>query len=195
MKIIFDWIKENKIISGIFFVIGQVITALIISKVTELNLTNAIKFIWGSIFNFFKTILDFNVPVWVIIIVIFLLYVIDKIITKRQESKNDSSWYANYTEDTYKGVLYTWYYHKTYDGKIDFVDYFKPICIYCRGDLTTKREHNDVYYPFNHLYCPNCNKILETPSQEDFEDAKIFVRNKLKKKFEQKLEENKSNKK
>ena len=35
-----------------------------------------------------------------------------------------------------------------------------------------------------HLYCTNCDKVLETPSSEDIEQAKVFVINNLKKKLE-----------
>lgn len=45
------------------------------------------------------------------------------------------------------------------------------------------------------LYCPNCDKVLETPSSEDIEQAELFVRNNLKKRLENKIEKDKLNSK
>ena len=187
MKRIITWIKENKIISTIIAgVTVELIATAIIIEINKLDLIKSTKIIWSAIFRFFSAILNFNIPVWIILIVIIILYIVLRIIIRIKEYQNsDESWYKDYTEENYRGVLYNWSYYKTFEGKIDLSN-FTPICIYCRGNLTTTNHYGNSHYMTQRLYCPNCDKVLETPSSEDINQAQVFVRNNLKKRLEEK---------
>lgn len=185
MKRIIKWIKENKLISTIITgVIIELISTGLISITNKIDFIKSTKMLWNAIYNFFKTILNFGIPVWFILMTVFVLYIILKKIVKIKENKKvDNSWYESYTTDSYKGVLYNWYYYKNDEGKID-IEKFGPICKYCKGNLTTIEARNG----YDNLYCPNCDKVLKTPLEEEFEQAEVFVRNNLKKKLEHIME-------
>lgn len=192
MKRIINWMKENKIISTIIVGVAvELIATAIISGINKVDLIKSTELLWNVIFKFFSTILNFNIPVWMILIAIFLLYILLRIIIKIKENENfDNKWYENYTADNYKGVLYNWYYYKNFEGQLD-LNNFRPICTYCRGNLTTTNNYRNSHYMTPHLYCPNCDKVLETPSREDINQAELFVRDNLKKRLEEKIEKNK----
>lgn len=191
MKRIINWMKENKIISTIIVGVAvELIATAIIGGINKVDLIKSTELLWNVIFKFFSTILNFNIPVWIILIAIFLLYILLRIIIKIKENENfDNEWYESYTTDSYKGVLYNWDYYKNFEGKID-LNNFRPICIYCKGNLTTTKEHGNSHYMTPHLYCPNCDEVLKTPSSEDINQAELFVRNNLKKRLEEKIEKN-----
>lgn len=192
MKRIINLMKENKIISTIIVGVAvELIATAIISGINKVDLIKSTELLWNVIFKFFSTILNFNIPVWMILIAIFLLYILLRIIIKIKENENfDNEWYENYTTDNYKGVLYNWYYYKNFEGQLD-LNNFRPICTYCRGNLTITNNYRNSHYMTPHLYCPNCDKVLETPSREDINQAELFVRNNLKKRLEEKIEKNK----
>lgn len=191
MKRIINWMKENKIISTIIVGVAvELIATAIISGINKVDLIKSTELLWNIIFKFFSTILNFNIPVWIILIVIFLLYILLRIIIKIKENENfHNEWYESYTTDSYKGVLYNWDYYKNFEGQLDLSN-FRPICTYCRGNLTTTNNYRNSHYMIPHLYCPNCDKVLETPSREDINQAELFVRNNLKKRLEEKIEKN-----
>lgn len=184
MKII-NWIKENKIITAIITgVLVEVIPSSIISRVNTLDFINATKIFWNEIIDFLYKILNFKVPVWAIILVLILFYIILLVIIKIEERKeNNRVWYENYTEDNYRGVLYNWNYYKNFQESIDLKD-FRPVCNCCKGNLTFINKHKSTYYSTPQFYCPNCDLVLKTPSSEEYEQAELFVRNNLKKKYE-----------
>lgn len=194
MRKIITWIKENKIFStiGVGVVVELIVTQINRGK-NKLVLINLIRIMWNTIFKFVSTILKFNIPVWIIFLIVFLVYIALKIIIRIEECRNsDNNWYREYTEEYYKGVLYNWSYYIDFEGKLDLKN-FTPICIYCRGNLTKTSHYGNSHYMIPKLYCPNCNKVLKTPPSEELNEAMLYVRNKLKKKLEEKIEKNKTN--
>ena len=193
MNKIINWIKENKILTTIITgVIIEIVASTIISITKEIDFLKATKIFWNTLISFFGKILNFKIPIWSILVVGLLLYIILLIIIKIEESKTTSkTWYEDYTKDNYKSVLYCWNYYKTFDGKIDLKD-FRPICNLCNGDLTITNSYRNSHYMTPQLYCPNCDKVLKTPSSEEIEQAELFVRNNLKKRYENEIKNKKN---
>ena len=187
MNKIINWIKENKLFSTIIVgVTIELISTGILSAIHSVDFIKSTKMLWNAIYNFISTILNFKISVWFIIATLFILYLVLLLIIKINETKDtDNSWYEGYTTDSYRGVLYNWDYYKDYDGKLDLKN-FRPICKYCKGNLTLTEKYGNSYYMTPQLYCPNCDKILETPSSEEIRQAELFVRNNLKKRLEEK---------
>ena len=125
MKRIINWMKENKIISTIIVGVAvELIATAIISGINKVDLIKSTELLWNIIFKFFSTILNFNIPVWMIVIAIFLLYILLRIIIKIKENENfHNEWYESYTTDSYKGVLYNWDYYKNFEGQLDLSNF------------------------------------------------------------------------
>ena len=187
MNKIISWIKENKLFSTVIIgVTIELISTGMLSAIHKVDFIKSTKMLWNAIYNFISIILNFKIPVWFIITTLFILYLILLLIIKINETKiSNNSWYESYIMDSYKGVLYNWYYYKNYEGKLDLKG-FRPICKYCKGDLTMTEKYGNSHYMTPKLYCPNCDKVLETPSEEEIMQAELFVRNNLKKRLEEK---------
>lgn len=186
-------ILKKFFISVFTAVIVEVVASIIVSLISNINLIDATIIIWKWIYNFIKSLLLFRVPIWVILIVIVFFIIIIMFIYNYSNSNNCSKpWYSDYIEDEYKNILYTWNYTTTYSGKID-IENFRPICPSCEGDLTTVWEHGNRHYSGPRLFCPNCDNVLNTPSSEEIDQAKLFVFNKLKKKLNDLQKEDKEN--
>lgn len=196
MNKIINWIKENKLFSTIIVgVTIELISTGMLSAIHNVDFIKSTKMLCNAIYSFISIILNFRIPVWFIIATLFIIYLVLLLIIKINKTKGtDNSWYESYTTDSYRGVLYNWYYYKNFEGKLDLKG-FRPICKYCKGDLTTTNKHGNSHYMMPRLYCPNCDEVLETPSSEDIEQAELFVRNNLKKKLEDKIEKDKLNNK
>ena len=196
MNKIINWIKKNKLFSTVIVgVTIELISTGILSVIHNVGFIKSTKMLWNAIYNFISTILNFKIPVWFIIATLFILYLVLLLIIKINETKNtDNSWYESYTTDSYRGVLYNWYYYKNFEGGLELKG-FRPICKYCKGDLTMTEKYKNSHYMIPKLYCPNCDKVLETPSKEEMVQAELFVRNNLKKKLKDKIEEDKLNNK
>lgn len=192
MNRIINWIKENKLFSTVIIgVTIELISTGMLSVIHKVDFIKSTKMLWNTIYNFISIIFNFKIPVWFIVATLFILYLILLLVIKINETKSsNNSWYESYKMDSYKGVLYNWYYHKNYEGKLDLKG-FRPICKYCKGDLTMTEKYGNSHYMIPKLYCPNCDKVLETPSEEEMMQAELFVRNNLKKKLEEKNNTNK----
>lgn len=174
--------KKAIFITIITTVLADVIGSIIISMIAEVNFIEATVKLWNWIYNIFKIILFFKIPVWIILFLILFFIIILNLIYKYSNENNQlKPWYNDYTKDTYKNVLYTWNY-STYSGKIEIKN-FRPICKNCDGDLTVVHQHGNMHYGSPRLYCPNCDNVLITPDSEEANQAKLFVYNNLKKKL------------
>lgn len=187
MNRIINWIKENKLVSTVIIgVTIELISTGMLSVIHKVDFIKSTKMLWNAIYNFISIIFNFKIPVWFIVATLFILYLILLLVIKINETKSsNNSWYESYIMDSYKGVLYNWYYYKNYEGKLDLKG-FRPICKYCKGDLTMTERYGNSHYMTPKLYCPNCDQVLETPSEEEIMQAELFVRNNLKKRLEEK---------
>lgn len=166
---------KEKIIAIVIFILANIICPIFVSKVENIDFKNAFAIMWRKIFEFIGNILNFSIPVWVIIIIIAIIYIILRIYLKINETKDeDESWYKNYSSDTYNGLLYEWRYDRI-GNQIEMKD-ITPICAECKGNILPK----DVGYN-TVLYCPNCNKTYKQLYKEDYDSARVYFNNKLRK--------------
>lgn len=184
MKLI-NWIKENKILATIIgTVIADIISSIVLSLVNRIDLWNATLLMWEKIVYFFRNILLFKVPVWIIFVIILIIisikYIVNRTINKENDINIKETKYKEYTEDTYGGRKYSWDYIE-YGNNIR-IDDFKPICPRCGGNLIEKYQIRNSYYGREKLFCPNCQEIAcDIPSIEDLHEAEVFIENKINK--------------
>lgn len=170
-------IKEykDKIIAVVVFLLANIICPIIVSKIQNIDFINAFVTMWKKIFEVLITILKFPIPVWVIILTIFIIYICLRIyLVIIDRTAEDESWYKNYSSDTYNGIMYEWTYSKY--GNTIKMEKITPICKKCNGNVTVK--HNGYY---SSLYCPNCNQTYNNPNSEEYDSAKTYFNNTLKK--------------
>lgn len=171
---------KEKIIAIVIFILANIICPIFVSKVENIDFKNAFAIMWRKIFEFIGNILNFSIPVWVIIIIIAIIYIILRIYLKINETKDeDESWYKNYSSNKYNGLLYEWKYNKI-GNQIGMKD-VTPICEKCRGNVLPK----DVNYYKTVLYCPNCDRTYKKPDEEEYNSARVYFNNKLRKIIEE----------
>lgn len=170
---------KEKIIAVAIFILANIICPIFVSKFENIDFKNAFAIMWKKIFEFIGNILTFSIPVWVIIIIIAILYIILRIYLKIDEAKDeDESWYKNYSSDIYNGLLYEWRYNRI-GNQIEIKD-VTPICAECKGNILPR----DVGYN-TALYCPNCQKTYKQPNEEEYNSARVYFNNKLRKIIEE----------
>ena len=165
---------KEKIIAVVVFILANIICPIFVSKVENIDFINAFITMWKAIWQFILNILTFSIPIWVIIITIIIIYIFIKIYLMVIEIEEDNSWYEKYSRDKYDGLLYEWKYNRI-DNKIEMID-VTPICENCKGNVLPR----DVGYN-TILYCPNCNKTYKRPNKEEYDSARVYFNNKLKK--------------
>lgn len=161
-------------------ILVTVIGGLILTKIEDVKFLEGVTSFVLLIWNFVKSILSYSIPVWVIILIIVALFMILLIISKFQtlNQPRKVSWYENYNEEKYKGVLYSWNYVTNY-GEVS-IKHLRPICPNCRGELTEVPSSRGSYHMYLQLFCPNCDKETKTPTSEELKIAEVFIYNKLK---------------
>ena len=170
---------KEKIIAVVIFILANIICPIFVSKFENIDFKNAFAIMWKKIFEVIGNILTFSIPVWVIIIIIVILYIILRIYLKIDEAKDeDESWYKNYSSDIYNGLLYEWRYNRI--GNQTEIKDVTPVCVECKGNILPK----DAGYK-TVLYCPNCNKTYKNPDREEYDSARVYFNNKLKKIIEE----------
>ena len=169
-----DKIKKKIIPIGLF-ILANIICPIIVSKIENINYKDAFFSLWTKIINFAKNILTFSIPIWAILIIITILYIILKIYLKLSDLKTeDDSWYKDYSSDTYNNLMYEWKYNRI-GNQIEMKDVI-PICEKCKGNVLPKESgYNTI------LYCPNCNKSYKNPNSEEYDSARVYFNNKLRK--------------
>lgn len=166
---------KEKIIAVVIFILANIICPIIVSKIENVDFKNAFTTIWKKIFEFIGNVLTFPIPIWGIIIAIFVLYIIPRIYLKITEVDNkDESWYKNYSSDMYNGLLYEWRYNRI-GNQIEIKD-VTPICAECKGNILPKYAGYKTV-----LYCPNCDRTYKQPDEEEYDSARVFFNNKLRK--------------
>ena len=90
---------------GVFMI--PIIQAIISHKIENINYIEALKNIYLSIFNFIKSVLTTNIPLWAILIGILTLFMIIKIyikfIANKEQGKAEIFEWDNYKQEKYDG--------------------------------------------------------------------------------------------
>lgn len=166
---------KEKIIAVVIFILANIICPIIVSKIENIDFKNAYTIIWKKIFEFIGNVLTFSIPIWGIIIAILVLYIILRSYLKITEVDNkDESWYKSYSSDMYNGLLYEWRYNRI-GNQIEIKDVM-PICAECKGNILPK----DAGYK-TVLYCPNCDITYKKPDKQEYDSARVYFNNKLRK--------------
>lgn len=168
--------KFKKYIIGIgSAVVIELIKDVIVSWVHSIDLKSAFVYSWNKIIEFIFNILNFPIPIWGILIAIVILYIVLRLYYKITETNiEDQSWYKDYSNGRYNGLMYEWQYDRI--GNIIEMKNVIPICEDCMGNVLPKENGYKEM-----LYCPNCNKNYKKPNKEEYDSAKTYFNNKLKK--------------
>lgn len=161
-------------------ILVTIIGGLILTRIEDVKFLEGVTSFILLIWNFAKSILSYSIPVWVIILIIGALFMILLFISKFKalNQPRKISWYEDYNEEKYKGVLYSWDYVTNY-GEVS-IKHLRPICQKCKGELTEAPSSRGSYRMYLQLFCPNCDKETKTPTSEELKIAEVFIYNKLK---------------
>ncbi|WP_010249237.1 hypothetical protein [Acetivibrio cellulolyticus] len=139
-------------------------------------LSGALLVFFGKyIFAFIKLIpsfilkfLTFGIPVWIILVVLLILFVVLKVYIAYQDSIFKAKSFLQYREDVFDSLIYKWNYFEDYGGKYDITE-VRVFCPHCKCQMIY-----DGYI----LKCINCglihNKDLKTENE-----IKILIYHKL----------------
>ncbi|HLO72687.1 MAG TPA: hypothetical protein VK164_02010 [Flavobacterium sp.] len=127
---IYDWLKQKPLLT---------------------TLLDIIKWLWKNIF-------EFEIKIWLLLIII-IVYKISKIIIKSfNKPKNittTSKSFINYSEETIDGIKWKWKWEKNpLTGKINIQD-LKPICNKCGTSMDLNENGYKVYAD-----CPRCDNEI-----------------------------------
>lgn len=185
MKKIFKKVLSNQwTIAFIPPLILAIITPIFVSWVNNINLIESFYLIFIFLKNSFLSLLNYKVPLWVILIIILFKFILN-LMRKFWKNKKSSykreypNWYYNFREMKFKDWLFIWNYdmHLYSDNIIDFSD-LKPICD-CKCNLLKKSKIGNRYYNSPVLQCPNCKKIYNNPKMEDIDEIKCLILHKI----------------
>lgn len=160
-------------------IITGVISGVITSKVENINFISAMGVVIEKVFSFIQNVLTFKIPVWIIIILFFIIIGIIKLLILINNKDNETKTkevkrvFRDYTEDYYDGIKYRWKWYETSNGIR--ITNLHPICE-CGCDL--------VYDMFDsYIECPDCKKNFRNKVDED--SAERVFANRYRKRLEQ----------
>lgn len=171
----------KKIIKSIWIlfllpILVTIVAGITLTKLENINIYEEILTFLRSIYNIVIFILTINIPLWMLLVIGIILFFIFLFIAKLNNS-NYKKWYEDYKDDIYKGVRYNWDYSELYNEAI--IENFRPVCNKCKGELIKKSSSGNYLYGTKQNYCPNCDKILKTPDDEEIKIAEVYVYNKI----------------
>ncbi len=143
--------------------IVYIIISIAASIINSINLYAAflliLKWTWILILSFFT----FRIPVWIIISVLFIVFILVRLITTRKK-KPDEPW-KQYKMDYFEKLLFEW----EYNDRNTIIN-LEPVCKKCKCQLSSSNKSH--FRDLNrHLYCPNCGieyKSLRRGIKDDF---------------------------
>ncbi len=138
------------------------------------------------VFNYIKEktikILDYKVSIGSILVCVtvfvIILFVIDKIFSRKTSKREHPDWYYNFRSMEYKDWFFTWKYNKAlYKDGYEIED-LKPICK-CKCNLLTKSRIDNIYYGTPKLQCPNCKSTYNKPIEDDLDEVRCLIVHKV----------------
>lgn len=172
--------KEKKsklkvvIISLITLIILPIVVNVISHKIEDINFLEKLKNIFMVMLNFFSGIVNFKIPLWIIIVGIVMVIFIMKVYFHNKnkfEIKNEHEW-EKYNIEEYKGLRYTWKCDNYLGKKV--IKELKPICE-CGCDLIVTDSYKNYHKIYGYLVCPNCNKGYENNFDENKEAVEKII--------------------
>lgn len=164
----------------LYFIVPLAVTViggLILTKIENVNFLSGIWEFIKLLFNFIIHILTLKISFWIIMLLVIVLFIINKIMLMIKESEiTTKKLYEDYTEDYYNGLKYRWTWRKSYDG-IYIADIF-PICE-CGCTFNYDMFDRD-------LQCPDCKKTYK--NNVDTNSAERVFSNRYNKRVKEFLE-------
>ncbi len=149
----------------------SLLSVLITAFVEKINLFVALLLVLKWISTAVLFVLTFRIPVWIIISVVFLVFILVKLIATRKK-KPDEPW-KQYKMDCFKKWLFEWKY--SIRGGIIGLE---AICKKCKCLLSSSNERH-YHDPNRHLYCPNCDSKYDSISNKMLSDVKKIIINRI----------------
>lgn len=160
-------------------IIIGIITGIIASVVSSIILAIFKIIKWNDIrklLNLLVTFFNFKISIGaiiVIIIIITIIFLLTKIIKNSNKKIKYPEWYYKFKELDYKEWHFVWNYSVLYYSKFD-INNLRPICE-CGCNLVSTREVGRIHYNVSKLNCPNCNKIYNKPTSEDYNRVRVLI--------------------
>ncbi|MDD4681468.1 MAG: hypothetical protein PHP79_11440 [Clostridia bacterium] len=157
-------------------VVVFLLTSILNSIIQNVNYIKSAKNIIIFIFEIFKSILIFKVPIWIVLLclcgLIFVLY----IVFEWQNIENKPRW-MNYKSDCFFEWLFAWEY-SDYLGTCN-ITRLRPICSNCRCELSRGNE-KESFYSQEIMYCPDCGKKFKMLTDNTINDVEKIIINRIK---------------
>ena len=163
--------KHPLLLSLLLGVIGNLAWSIIQIGLNKVDFFEAFWQAPRIIFDFIIYLLTFSVPVWGVLVAIFVVALLLWTYTKITDRPQKTEPYKKYTTDFYKGQKYKW---EWWDNTLAEL---RPICNECDGELAS-----DCHYGY-HLICPNCDKQYQKPDATALNLASTYFVNKANKKI------------
>jgi hypothetical protein len=158
-------------------VIATIISTLITSNVTNQNIWISLGVVFIFIWNLFKILILFRIPIWLLISISILLVFVFKII-----STIKSGVFKTYTTEWYKNWQFTWNVNLSFRDRSWSISNLRPICT-CGCELSRYEKNYDQHEWY--IYCPACGKKYQYCFSEDYEDAQKYVEHIMDKKVKE----------
>lgn len=162
----------KKIIIGIITTIIASVVSSTILYIFKIIKWDDINKLWNLLVSFFYFKISIG-AIAVIIIIITIIFLLAKIIKNSNKKIKYPEWYYKFKELDYKEWHFVWNYSILYYSKCD-IENLRPICE-CGCNLVSTREVGRTYYSVSKLNCPNCNKIYNTPTNEDYIRVRALI--------------------
>lgn len=160
----------------IFNLYTLIIAPLIVISLTPFWTKIKLKEFLILIITFIKsitlTILNFKIPIWAILMGVFILFLLKKSIFFKKQPKYPD-WFYNFKSFKLKEWLFSW----EYDLSLNIIN-LKPIC-FCKCGLVRKSHIGNIIYGSSKLYCPKCGAIYNIPNSDDLEELKVLICNQI----------------
>lgn len=141
-----DFFKHPIVAGTTTAFITLAITTPIVAYTKSISFIKSLKTIWEWIIS----LLTFGIPVWIILLVVFVAVTVLRIINTLAKNKPD---FLDYKSDIVEGIKWEWEFY-TYGGKYNFSSPTPvPICRNCDGYLVLDNSH----YHILKLRCEHCS--------------------------------------
>lgn len=157
------------ILGFLLTVVGEVIAGIILSYINNVNFISGFWIAIKASFKYLWLFITFKVPLWIIVMIIVIFYIIKKY-WKRSKCKiptksNKEILLETYTEDIYDGMNYRWRWCNTSNGPS-----VMDLMLICKCGCVLDYDIFDY-----DIQCPDCkkkyaNNVDERAAERTFEN-------------------------
>lgn len=145
-------------------VLSSTISALIVAYIKSESFVSASITVWEWIISLIRSVLNFGIPVWALLLVVIIYFKLIKPISK-SINRNSHPDFLDYKSDVIEGIRWEWEWYSYY-GKYNVSNKIAAVCVNCNGYLVDNRRS----YNINTLECEHCGfkKTIKEWEHEDY---------------------------